>query len=304
MKKLSKMVTLALVLAFLSVAVLGCNSGNQQDAGSNGDQQSAGKGVIVGIEPGAGIMKATEQAIEDYGLDFDLQDSSSPAMAAALKTAIDSNEWVAVTGWTPHWKFAKWDLKYLDDPKGIYGGEEHIATLVRQGLKDDMPEVYTMLDNFYWEPDDMAAVMVDIEEGLSPDEAAQKWIEENSAKVNEWIPAAEAAEKGTVKLGYVEWDSEIASTHVVKNVLENMGYTVEVIAVDAGIMFAGMGAGEFDGIVAAWLPGTHADYYAEIEDSVENLGPNLEGAKIGLVVPTYVEIDSIEELNDVKDKFK
>jgi len=135
-------------------------------------------------------------------------------------------------------------------------------------------------------------------------EAAQKWIEENSDKVNAWIPAEEAAEKGTVTLGYVEWDSEIASTHVVKNVLENMGYEVEAIGVDAGIMFTGIGTGEFDGIVAAWMPGTHADYYAEIEDSVENLGPNLEGAKIGLVVPAYVEIDSIEELNDVKDKFQ
>ena len=296
MKKLTKAVTLVMVLAFLSVAVLGCNSGNQQEA--------AGKGTIVGIEPGAGIMKATEQAITDYELDFELQDSSSAAMAAALKTAVDNEEWVVVTGWTPHWKFAKWDLKYLDDPKGIYGGEEHIATIVRQGLKEDKPEVYALLDNFYWSPDDMAAVMVDIQEGMSPDEAAQKWIEENSDKVNEWIPAEEAAEKGTVTLGYVEWDSEIASTHVVKNVFENMGYEVEAIGVDAGIMFTGIGTGEFDGIVAAWLPGTHADYFAEIEDTVENLGPNLEGAKIGLVVPTYVEIDSIEQLNDVKDKFQ
>ena len=297
MKKLTKAVTLALVLAFLSVVVLGCNSGNNQ-------QGAAGKGTIVGIEPGAGIMKATEQAITDYELDFELQDSSSAAMAAALKTAIDNEEWVVVTGWTPHWKFAKWDLKYLDDPKGIYGGEEHIATIVRQGLKEEMPEVYAVLDNFYWDPNDMAAVMVDIQEGMSPDDAAQKWIEENSDKVNEWIPAAEATEKGTVTLGYVEWDSEIASTHVVNNVFENMGYEVEAIGVDAGIMFTGIGTGEFDGIVAAWLPGTHADYFAEIEDSVENLGPNLEGAKIGLVVPAYVEIDSIEELNEVKDKFQ
>ncbi len=33
-------------------------------------------------------------------------------------------------------------------------------------------------------------------------------------------------------------------------------------------------------------------------DRVEDLGPSYEDAKIGLVVPAYVEINSIEELND------
>ena len=37
-------------------------------------------------------------------------------MTAALKSAIANDEEIAVTGWTPHWMFARWDLKYLDDP--------------------------------------------------------------------------------------------------------------------------------------------------------------------------------------------
>jgi len=298
LKKAWKLITLVITLAMLSALLFGC-------AGSGGDEGGGVKGKIVGIEPGAGIMKATEKAIKEYNLDFILQDSSSAAMAASLKKAIDANEWIVVTGWTPHWKFAKWDLKYLEDPKGIYGGEEHIATIVRPGLKDEKPVVYQVLDNFYWTPADMEAVMLDIEGGMTPDDAAQKWIQENQDKVNEWIPGGkETGNSGKVILGYVEWDSEIASTHVVKNVLENMGYEVEAVAVDAGVMWTGIGKGEFDGIVSAWLPGTHADYYAKVKDKVENLGPNLEGAKIGLVVPTYVTINSIEELNSVKDKFQ
>ncbi len=297
MKKMARGLTLLAVMALLSVVLFGCSGGGQPAGGGE-------KGKIVGIEPGAGIMKATEKAIADYGLDFELQDSSSAAMAASLKKAIDNKEWVVVTGWTPHWKFAKWDLKYLDDPKGIYGGEEHIATIVRKGLKEDKPEVYAMLDKFYWEPADMESVMVDIEEGMTPDAAAQKWIKGNQDRVKQWLPIEKAAKKSKVTLGYVEWDSEIASTHVVKNVLEGMGYEVEIVAVDAGVMWTGIGKGSFDGIVSAWLPGTHADYYAKVEKDVENLGPNLEGAKIGLVVPAYVEIDSIEQLNEVKDKFQ
>ncbi|WP_347487914.1 glycine betaine ABC transporter substrate-binding protein [Desulfoscipio sp. XC116] len=294
MRKSFKLLPLAAALVLLTAVLFGCGGG-----GGGGTQ-----GKIVGIEPGAGIMSATEKAVEEYGLDYQLQDSSSAAMAASLQKAINNKEWIVVTGWTPHWKFAKWDLKYLDDPKKVYGGEEHVATIVRTGLKDDMPEVYAMLDNFYWTPADMEAVMLDIQDGMTPDEAADQWIRDNQEEVNKWIPEQQAAEKGTVTLGYVEWDSEVASTHVVKNVLEDMGYEVNAVSVDAGIMWTSIGTGEYDAIVSAWLPGTHGDYYNKVKDKVVNLGPNLEGARIGLVVPAYVTIDSIEELNDVKDKFQ
>lgn len=142
---------------------------------------------IIGIEPGAGIMSATERAIEEYDLDFVLRDSSSPAMAATLSNAIQENRWVAVTGWTPHWKFAEWDLKYLDDPKGVYGGEEHIATVVREGFKEDLPEAYEILDKFYWETSDMEEVMLDIYAGATPEEAARAWVNANQDKVANWI---------------------------------------------------------------------------------------------------------------------
>lgn len=285
------------VLALLMVAVVGCTAAQETHEGKIGDKFNW---EIIGIEPGAGIMKATEKAIEEYGLEgWTLKDSSSAAMVAALKSAIDEERWIVVTGWTPHWMFARWDLKYLEDPKGVYGGEEHIATIVRKGLKEDAPAAYRMLDNFYWQPSDMEAVMLDINvNGLDPDEAAEKWIRENRDKVEKWIPKGEPmGNLNKIKLGYVEWDSEIASTHVVKHVLMDMGYDVELKAVDAGVMWSGIGDGQFDAIVAAWLPYTHGDYYAKVKNKVENLGPNLEGAKIGLVVPSYVTIDSIEDLN-------
>ena len=62
-------------------------------------------------------------------------------MTAALKRAYDAEEPIIITGWTPHWKFAKFDLKYLEDPKGSYGGEEEIHTIARLGLAEDFPEL-------------------------------------------------------------------------------------------------------------------------------------------------------------------
>ncbi|WP_372459162.1 glycine betaine ABC transporter substrate-binding protein [Alkalihalobacillus deserti] len=51
-----------------------------------------------------------------------------------------------------------------------------------------------------------------------------------------------------------------------------------------------------DAAVGAWLPTTHADYYAQYEGDFEDLGSNLHGTALGLVVPTYMDIDSIEDL--------
>jgi glycine betaine/proline transport system substrate-binding protein len=144
--------------------------------------------TITGIEPGAGIMTATAKVIEQYELkDWKLLESSSAAMAKVLQDAYAKEEPIIVTGWTPHWMFAKMDLKYLDDPKGVYGGDEQIHTLVRLGLKEDQPEAYKFLDQFEWTPADMEAVMVDINGGMSEEEASKKWVENNADKVSKWI---------------------------------------------------------------------------------------------------------------------
>ncbi|PWW17631.1 substrate binding protein of glycine betaine ABC transport system [Cytobacillus oceanisediminis] len=78
-------------------------------------------------------MKLTiNDVIPEYGLeDWEVVEGSSAAMTAALKKAYDKEEPIIVTGWSPHWKFASFDLKYLEDPKGIYGGAEDVNTVVR-----------------------------------------------------------------------------------------------------------------------------------------------------------------------------
>lgn len=145
-------------------------------------------GQIIGIDPGSGIMSMTEKAIKEYSLDkFELMEGSGAIMTAVLKDKIKKKKWVVVTGWTPHWMFARWDLKYLKDPKGIYGGAEEIHTIVRKGLDKDMPEVYAFLDNFNWTLADIGQVMGWNADGADPYESAKKWINENPDKVAAWL---------------------------------------------------------------------------------------------------------------------
>jgi len=144
-------------------------------------------GKIIGIEPGAGIMQATEDAIIEYDLDYELIASSSAGMAAELRSAYKDEEWIVVTGWSPHWKFGRFDLKFLEDPLGAYGEAEDIVTVARVGLKTDDPEAYAILERFQWNGDEIAKVMTSIEDGTPAEEAARAWVEANPDKVNYWI---------------------------------------------------------------------------------------------------------------------
>ncbi|WP_400162494.1 glycine betaine ABC transporter substrate-binding protein [Brevibacillus sp. TJ4] len=292
----------------LSLLMVGCGNGQQpqegnQPAENSGEaaQGSVGDLVdykIIGIDPGAGLMKATANAITEYGLnDWELVEGSSAAMTAALTKAYEKQEPIIVTGWTPHWMFSKFDMKYLEDPKGVFGEDEQIHTIVRKGLKDDQPSAYAFLDKFEWETADMEKVMLDIIDGKSPEAAAADWVNSNEEKVNQWVEGIEPADGQKLTLAYVAWDSEIASTNVVKTVLEQkLNYQVELSQVEAGPMWIGVSNGDVDGMVAAWLPTTHEDYYSKLSENVEDLGPNLNGTKLGLAVPTYMDVNSIEDL--------
>ena len=147
-------------------------------------------GEIIGIDSGAGIMKATDKAIADYGLDYKVLPGSGPTMTAALKKAIDANKPIVVVGWKPHWKFARWDLKVLEDPKKIYGTSENIHIVSRKGLSKDMPEVVDFLKNFKMSEQELGDLMGAIEDkGGEPLDVAREWAKEHQDLIKGWIPA-------------------------------------------------------------------------------------------------------------------
>lgn len=145
--------------------------------------------TITGIEPGAGVVKAAEETLSAYDnlSDWQLETSSSGAMTVALGQAYKKKEPIVITGWSPHWMFAKYDLNYLEDPKQAMGAEETINTMARQNLKEDSPKAYRILKNFKWSKDDMEKVMLEINSGTDPVKAAQNWIKENPDTVKTWL---------------------------------------------------------------------------------------------------------------------
>lgn len=143
-------------------------------------------GQIQGIDPGAGLTRLSEEAIESYGLDYELVLASDAAMTAALDRAVRNEDWIVVTGWSPHWKFGAYELRYLEDPEGALGGVEHIHAVARQGFVQDHPEVAGFLMRMNLPLDELESAMNDAQE-TSYEAAVEKYIEENPARVNYWV---------------------------------------------------------------------------------------------------------------------
>ena len=145
-------------------------------------------GKIIGIGSGAGIHKDTEKAIEEYNLDYEQITSSGPAMMASLKKATDQNEWIVVTGWKPHHKWAMYDLKYLEDPKEVYPSEKAYI-ITRKGFTSEKPGFEEFLGNFYFKEEQLFDLMMTFEKMDNEDAAAKKWYGEHKELFQSWMPA-------------------------------------------------------------------------------------------------------------------
>jgi glycine betaine/proline transport system substrate-binding protein len=143
---------------------------------------------IYGIDPGAGLMQASEKTLKEYGLDrYRLISSSGAAMTAALSRAIRRKQWIVVTGWNPHWMFSRWQLRYLEDPKGTLGGRERIHALVRKGFYQDFPaEITEFLARMFIPMKELEAMMAAAEES-GYDNATEDYIKNHATRIDYWV---------------------------------------------------------------------------------------------------------------------
>ncbi|MFC7596515.1 glycine betaine ABC transporter substrate-binding protein [Terrabacter sp. GCM10028922] len=142
-------------------------------------------GKITGIEPGAGLTKATkDDVIPAYGLnkDFKLVLSSTTAMLTTLKKATEAKKPIVVTLWKPFWANGAFPVRALEDPKGAYGAPENLHVLARKGFSADNPKVANLLKNFklddkqYQSLEDLVANKFGQGE---EDKAVQAWLDKN-----------------------------------------------------------------------------------------------------------------------------
>ncbi len=112
----------------------------------------------------------------------------------------------------------------------------------------------------------------------------------------------ETADKGEIVIGRNNWAENIAVSNMWKVLLEEEGYEVDIQAMDKAPVWVGITRGELDIAPEVWLPHTDEPLMDQYEDNVEMHDIWYENTGLGLVVPEYMDIDSIEDLNDIQNE--
>lgn len=147
-------------------------------------------GTIQGIEPGGGLMRASEKTLEAYNLTaagYKLQSSSEAGMLAAVTRAYPAKQWVVATVWSPHWMFQKWNLRYLKDPKGTLGGDEQIHALGSKQFATKFPKVNTFVKSFKLDLADVEAIEHEAQATNNYDAVAKKFVDSHPEKLKAWL---------------------------------------------------------------------------------------------------------------------
>lgn len=117
-------------------------------------------------------------------------------------------------------------------------------------------------------------------------------------------PASEQKEV-TLTLGQTPWTSTVPPTFVAKQLLEELGYKVEIQEADAGVVYTGLSKGDIDIFMDAWLPDMHKNYMEKYGEQIDDTAVSYPDGELGLVVPTYVkDINSVEDIKGKEDLFE
>jgi glycine betaine/proline transport system substrate-binding protein len=116
--------------------------------------------------------------------------------------------------------------------------------------------------------------------------------------------AAEPESCKTVRFADVGWTDITATTATASEVLKALGYSTDTKVLSVPVTYASLGKKDIDVFLGNWMPTMSADIKPYLDNkTVDDLGPNLTGAKYTLAVPQYLHDKGLKDFKDIA-KFK
>jgi glycine betaine/proline transport system substrate-binding protein len=196
-------VTTNLEEATFSIAVNqeACDAGvtSHEDLAGFADRfEEGGTPTIYGLEPGNDGNQVVLDMIENdqYNLGgWEIIESSTNGMLSEVDRRLGDGEWVAWTGWAPHWMNNRYNMCLLEDPEEAWGGPSHVETLVNNEFPEQFPELYTFFEQMVVTPEIQRELIDGIDNsGLPPEEFAIQWLRENPDVTDNWLAGIEATD--------------------------------------------------------------------------------------------------------------
>jgi glycine betaine/proline transport system substrate-binding protein len=133
---------------------------------------------------GNGQYKLTEKVLNDKKIvGYKMVASSESGMLSELDRNLKRGKWSLVNAWSPHWMFAKYPLRYLDDPEHLFGGTEQIHVVARKGFSAQYPKVAQFFTHFSIPQADLQSMMSEArEQGSSPEKVVAAYYAANKQR--------------------------------------------------------------------------------------------------------------------------
>ena len=163
------------------------------------NSESGDKGAWYEGPPG--YTTIGEKLISANDLNYKIISTGSEAALIELFSAADKNKTPALGYfYEPQNFLAKVPLARVNFPANDWTDAEkasgltdypqtQLQKLASTKLMESGSPFATLLTNFNWTNEDQNMVALDIENGATPEEAAQKWIDANKDKVDAWLAA-------------------------------------------------------------------------------------------------------------------
>jgi ABC-type proline/glycine betaine transport system substrate-binding protein/uncharacterized caspase-like protein len=148
---------------------------------------SGGAGQFLGMDPS--FVQHDEKIISSLDMNFEMVFSGSEAASIrAFQGAEKNKDFLIGYFYEPHWLFADLPLKKVELPPS----EDYPVTVLKKIVSTEWATsdstAVDLVKKFEWTNDDQNQVAAYIsEDGMSPEDAAARWVARNADKVETWL---------------------------------------------------------------------------------------------------------------------
>lgn len=147
--------------------------------------------TIAVVGPGSGLETGSQQIMDSYGLaeeGYELVTLPSDEWAATLDTAVAQNNWTVIGLWQPQYLNEQYDVRPLDEPQELLGGQDTCYLIARNAFVEQLDEnTADLLRNIRLDISTITQLDYQVNiEGQKLEEVIRQWRQEHAQTIAQW----------------------------------------------------------------------------------------------------------------------